>query len=133
MGDRFIAHSAQVSEKGQWQAKTGAFMELTAPALVVNSSTAMLFAIERGAGIGAIPTAILRTTSNLVMLDIPPLATGTLWLCHHRDALKSPRVARVAEWLVSIFDARERPWYRKEYIHPSEFEGWSWPAATARA
>nr|QQZ49160.1 hypothetical protein JKL49_18735 [Phenylobacterium glaciei] len=46
-------------------------MELTAPALVVNSSTAMLFAIERGAGIGAIPTAILRTTSNLVMLDIP--------------------------------------------------------------
>ena len=133
VGHRFIAHSAQVSEKGQWHAKTGAFMELAAPSLVVNSSTAMLHAIECGAGIGPVPTAILRLPSNLVMLDIPPLASGTLWLCHHRDALKSPRVARVAEWLVSIFDARERPWYRTEFIHPSEFEGWSWPAASATA
>ena len=65
VGHRFIAHSAQVSEKGQWHARTGAFMELAAPALVVNSSTAMLHAIERGAGIGPVPTAILRLTSNL--------------------------------------------------------------------
>ncbi|WP_421931123.1 LysR family transcriptional regulator [Phenylobacterium sp.] len=133
VGHRFIAHSAQVSERGQWHAKTSAFMELAAPALVVNSSTAMLYAIQRGAGIGPIPTAILRMTQDLVMLDIPPLASGTLWLCHHRDAVKSPRVARVAEWLVSIFDARERPWFRKEFIHPSEFESWAWPAASARA
>jgi len=127
-GHRFIYHAAQARDR--WDAKTNAFMELAAPALVLNSSTAMLQAIQRGAGIGAIPTAIAPLAPDLVMLDIPPLASPTLWLCHHREAMKSPRVSRVAEWLVSIFDARERPWFRPEFVHPSEFADWSWPAAT---
>lgn len=130
-GHRFVYHSAQVRERGDWGAKTSAFIELAGPALVLNSSTAMLHAIQRGAGIGAIPTAISSLEPDLVMLDIPPLASATLWLCHHREAMKSARVARVAEWLVSIFDARERPWFRPEFVHPSEFAGWSWPTATA--
>ncbi|MDP3853777.1 LysR family transcriptional regulator [Phenylobacterium sp.] len=130
-GHRFVYHSAQVRERGVWGAKTSAFIELAGPALVLNSSTAMLHAIQRGAGVGAIPTAISALEPDLVMLDIPPLASATLWLCHHREALKSARVKRVSEWLVSIFDARERPWFRPEFVHPSEFAGWSWPAATA--
>lgn len=133
VGHRFIYHSAQVSKRGRWGAKTSAFIELSAPSMVVNSSTLMLHAIQQGAGIGAIPTAIAPLAPDLVMLDIPPLASSTLWLCHHRDAVKAGRVAKVADWLASIFDARERPWFRPEFIHPREFAGWSWPAATARA
>ena len=53
VGHRFIYHSAQVSKRGRWGAKTSAFMELAEPAMVVNSSTVMLHAIQRGAGIGA--------------------------------------------------------------------------------
>lgn len=132
VGHRFIYHSAQVSQRGRWGAKTSAFLELSAPSMVVNSSTVMLHAIQRGAGIGAIPTAIIPVAPDLVMLDIPPLATATIWLCHHREATKTGRVAKVAEWLGEIFDARERPWFRPEFIHPSEFESWSWPAATGR-
>ncbi len=129
-GHRFIYHSAQTRDR--WGAKTAAFLELAAPAMVVNSSTAMLHAIQGGAGIGAIPTAIVPMAPDLVMLEIPPLASATLWLCHHREAMKSTRVARVAEWLRSLFDARERPWYRPEFVHPSEFAGWVWPAASGR-
>lgn len=131
-GHRFIYHSAQVSERGRWNAKTSAFLELASPSLVVNSSTAMLHAIQKGAGIGSMPTALATVAPELVVLDIPPLATGTLWLCHHRDAISSKRVARVADWLGSLFEARERPWFRPEFVHPSEFANWSWPAATAR-
>lgn len=132
VGHRFIYHSAQVEKRGRWTPKTSAFIELSSPAMIVNSSTVMLHAIQRGAGIGAIPTAIVAVAPDLVMLDIPPLATSTLWLCHHREAAKSGRVGKVADWLTSIFDARERPWFRSEFIHPREFAGWSWPAATAR-
>ncbi|WP_312166691.1 LysR family transcriptional regulator [Phenylobacterium sp.] len=132
VGHRFVYHSAQVSKRGRWGAKTSAFIELAAPAMVVNSSTVMLHAIQRGAGIGAIPTAIVAVAPDLVMLDIPPLASSTVWLCHHREAAKAGRVAKVAEWLASIFDARERPWFRPEFIHPREFGDWAWPAATAR-
>ena len=129
-GHRFVSHVAQ---KPDGTANTTqAFFTLTGPALVVNSSTAMLHALQRGAGIGVIPTAILSVAPDLVMLDIPPLASSTLWLTHHRDALKSARVNRVATWLTSLFDARERPWFRPEFVHPSEFAAWSWPAATVR-
>jgi DNA-binding transcriptional LysR family regulator len=132
IGHRFIYHSAQVSKRGRWEAKTSAFLELSAPSMVVNSSTVMLHAIQRGAGIGAIPTAIVSVAPDLVMLDIPPLASATVWLCHHREAAKSGRVAKVAQWLTEVFDARERPWFRPEFIHPNEFEDWAWPAATGR-
>ena len=132
VGHRFVHHSAQVKDRGNWAKKTSAFLELSAPSMVVNSSTAMLHAVERGAGIGAIPTAIVAYAPHLVMLDIPPLASATLWLCHHREAVKSARVARVVEWLTGIFDARERPWFRPDFVHPREFAGWSWPVATAR-
>lgn len=130
-GHRFVYHSAQARDR--WDAKTNAFIELTNPALILNSSTAMLQAIQGGAGIGAVPTAMLPLAPDLVMLDIPPLAAPTLYLVHRRDALKSARVARVAEWVGSIFDSRERPWFRPEFVHPSEFETWSWPARAARA
>lgn len=132
VGHRFIYHSAQVSKRGRWEAKTSAFLELSAPSMVVNSSTVMLHAIQRGAGIGAIPTAIVSVAPDLVMLDIPPLATATVWLCHHRETAKTGRVAKVAQWLTEVFDARERPWFRPEFIHPSEFDDWAWPAATGR-
>jgi DNA-binding transcriptional LysR family regulator len=130
-GHRFVAHVAQ-NPIGTGRT-TEAFFALNGPALVVNSSTAMLHALQRGAGIGVIPTAILSVAPDLVMLDIPPLASSTLWLTHHRDAMKSTRVARVATWLTALFDAREKPWFRPDFVHPTEFAGWSWPAATGRA
>ena len=129
-GHRFVYHASQVRDR--WGARTSAFLELAEPALVLNSSTAMLHAIQHGAGIGAIPTAIIAVAPDLVMLDIPPLASAPIWLSHHRDARKTPRVARVADWLTSIFDARERPWFRPEFVHPREFPNWSWPAVTRR-
>jgi DNA-binding transcriptional LysR family regulator len=101
--------------------------------MVVNSSTALVQAVKAGAGIAAMPTAIVPLAPELVMLDIPPLAAATLWLCHHREAQKSARVMRVADWLTSIFDSRERPWFRPEFVHPSEFKSWAWPKATAQA
>lgn len=129
-GHRFIAHAGQVPDRAG--GRTAAFFELTGPALVVNSSTAMLHAIQRGAGIGVIPTAILNVAPDLVMLDIPPLASTPLQLRHHREAPRSARVRRVADWVTSMFDARSRPWFRPEFVHPSEFANWTWPAATAR-
>jgi DNA-binding transcriptional LysR family regulator len=133
VGHRFIEHTAQTSARGRWEKKTFAFHELSSTGMVVNSSTALVHAVKAGAGIAALPTAIVPLEPDLVMLDIPPLATGTLWLCHHRDALKTARVQRVADWLTSIFDARERPWFRPEFVHPSEFQSWAWPRATAQA
>lgn len=132
VGHRFIEHTAQTSARGKWDRKTFAFHELSNRGMVVNSSTALVHAVQAGAGIAAVPTGILPLAPSLIMLDIPPVASATLWLCHHRDALRSARVARVAKWLGDIFDSRERPWFRPEFVHPSEFGTWAWPKAQAR-
>ena len=66
------------------------------------------------------------------MLDLPPVAHARLWVCHHRDIAKSARVARVMDWLKDVFDPRDQPWYRAEFIHPSEF-GLSQPERVSAA
>jgi hypothetical protein len=36
-------------------------------------------------------------------------------------------VRRVSEWLTTLFDGREQPWRRAEFIPPSEFAALTQP------
>jgi len=58
---------------------------------------------------------------ELVMLDLP-VTSHQLWMVRHRDIGKSARIRRFEEWLRQTFDPRTQPWYRAEFIHPSEFD-----------
>jgi hypothetical protein len=56
------------------------------------------------------------------MLDVilnPPVA---LWIAQRREVLRSARVRKVVAWLEDIFDQSAQPWYREEYVPPSEFQ-----------
>jgi len=130
---RYVHHAAQQRQKNQWALKFAAFQGLANVAFEANSSAATLLAVKHGAGIGAMPTAVYSVAPELVMLDIAPIARLTLWMCVHRDLARSARIRRVSEWLTTVFDARTRPWYRPEFIHPSEFEEWTSPALAGEA
>ncbi|MEO6379547.1 MAG: LysR family transcriptional regulator [Caulobacteraceae bacterium] len=121
---RYVHHSAQQRQKDQWAVKFAAFQGLANVTFESNSSAATLLAVKHGAGIGAMPTVVYSVEPDLVMLDIPVFARLTLWMCVHRDAARSARIQRVTEWLHEVFDARTKPWYRPEFIHPSEFPTW---------
>jgi DNA-binding transcriptional LysR family regulator len=129
---RIVQHSAAKRQPEGWGAKTAAFYDLAEPALFTNSSAAFVTSMQAGLGIGAMPTVILTIAPDLVMLDLPPVAHARLWVCHHRDIAKSARVARVMDWLQDVFDPSEQPWYRAEFIHPSEF-GLSQPERVSAA
>ena len=118
---RLVHHSAMTRQPEGWSAKTASFHDLAHVGLMTNSSPAFHNAVRAGAGIGAMPTAILAQDPELVMLDIPPMARLQLWLCHHRDIPRSARMKLVIEWLQEIFEPRTHPWYRAEFVHPSEF------------
>jgi len=45
-----------------------------------------------------------------------------IWLSYHQDLGQVPRVRRMIDWVVSIFDPQECPWFRDDFIHPSEFD-----------
>jgi DNA-binding transcriptional LysR family regulator len=120
-GHRAVIHSAYGREKESWGQKTSALRDLAVINIETNSSSALLNAVKAGAGIAPMPTYVAVLEPELVMLDFPPLAKPTLWMCHHRDIARAARIQRVADWLIALFDQREKPWYRAEFIPPSEF------------
>lgn len=108
-------------DRDSWTTKVQAFMDLRTVNLETNSSALMFLAVAHGAGIAPLPSYALAVDPNLVLLDDKPMATLPLLMCRHRDLSHSTRIAKVESWLREIFDPRKKPWFRKEFIHPSEF------------
>jgi DNA-binding transcriptional LysR family regulator len=129
---RYVHLSAYGSVKDGYASRTEGFLGLVQRTFETNCSSALVNAVRNGAGVATLPTAILPLFPELVMLDVDPITKPTLWLTHHRDVSRSVRIARVSEWLRGIFDARERPWFRPEFVHPKDF-GLAQPAAAKPA
>jgi DNA-binding transcriptional LysR family regulator len=121
---------------------SGMFPDVALSKLVkfsTNNSTALLWAIIKGAGIGWAPTYIHVMGSKLVPLDIDAIFPFDIWLTYHPDAARVPRVRRMIDWIVESFDPKVFPWFRDEFIHPRDlpshyhgpplvnfFEGMTW-------
>ena len=104
-----------------------------------NNSTALLWAIIKGAGIGWSPTYIHVMGPKMVPLDIDAIFPFDIWLTYHPDAARVPRVRRMLDWIIENFDPKMFPWFRDEFIHPRDlpaqyhgpplvnlFEGLAW-------
>ena len=104
-----------------------------------NNSTALLWAIIKGAGIGWSPTYIHVMGPKMVPLDIGAVFPFDIWLTYHADAARVPRVRRLIDWVIENFDPKTFPWFRDEFIHPRDlpslyhgpplvnlFEGQAW-------
>jgi DNA-binding transcriptional LysR family regulator len=129
----YVHHSAQTHQRELWGPKVEAWQVLTHKRIETNSSAVAVQAVVNGVGIGAMPTAIASVQPDLVMLDVLTVGPAKLWLVHHREAARPARVRLVKDWLKSIFDARTRPWYRSEFVHPSDFGEAIQPGAAGKA
>lgn len=85
-----------------------------------NSSTAILYAVERGAGIGFLPTSSVALGAALVPVDYGPRYHIDLWLTYHSEFKSSERHRVVIDWLRQIFDPKTNPCFRDEFIHPND-------------
>ncbi|HKT54267.1 MAG TPA: LysR family transcriptional regulator [Caulobacteraceae bacterium] len=117
----YIHHVGQNHHRETWKPNYAAFQDFVHKRIETNSSAVSFNAIRRGAGIGPMPTAILSLDPGLVMLESSVQVSVRLWLVRRRSAGGSARERRVIDWLKEIFDPRTKPWYRDEFLHPSEF------------
>src|SRR5438552_11290207 len=85
-----------------------------------NSSVAVLYAIERGAGVGFLPTSAIALGAPLVAIDLGINYHMDLWLTYHKEFRNSDRHKIVIEWLKSIFDHKVHSCFRDEFIHPND-------------
>jgi len=85
-------------------------------AIRTNSSTAHFYAIEKGAGIGVLPTFAVALGAPVIPVDIGHRYYLDIWLTYHPNARKTPRRALTIDWLKKIFDPKIHPWFRDEFI-----------------
>jgi DNA-binding transcriptional LysR family regulator len=85
-----------------------------------NSSTATLYAVERGAGIGFLPTCAIALGAPLIPVDVGLRHHLDLWLTYHPDHRTSEKHMVVVEWLRRVFDSRAYPCFKDEFIHPND-------------
>jgi DNA-binding transcriptional LysR family regulator len=86
----------------------------------LNSSTAMLYAVERGAGIGLLPSCAIALGAPLVAVDVGVSHHMDFWLTYHADFKKSQKHMVVVDWLRRIFDPQTHPCFRDDFIHPND-------------
>jgi DNA-binding transcriptional LysR family regulator len=85
-----------------------------------NSSIGVLYAVERGAGVGFLPTASIALGAPLVAADVGVSHHADLWLTYHKEFRNSDRHKIVIDWLKKIFDPKAYPCFRDEFIHPND-------------
>jgi len=95
-----------------------------------NASSAVFYAVEKGAGIGALPSYARALGADLVPVDIDVHQPMDLWLTYHPDARRTKRISIVIDWIRSIFDPVRYPWFRDDFIHPNDLVGMA-PDGTA--
>ncbi|MGH6846751.1 MAG: LysR family transcriptional regulator [Methylocella sp.] len=83
-----------------------------------NASSALLYAVERGAGVGFLPTYALALGARLVPVEIGITHFYDIWVTYHPDLKNSERHMVVLGWLRRIFNPQLYPCFKDEFIHP---------------
>jgi len=91
-------------------------------AMRTDVSTAMYAAVLSGVALGWLPTYYFAIGTQVIPLDVGPRAHFDIWLSYHPDAGKLARVRRMIDWTIEVFNPQDNPWFRDEFVHPSEFE-----------
>jgi DNA-binding transcriptional LysR family regulator len=86
-----------------------------------NSSVGVLYAVEKGAGIGFLPSSSIALGAPLVAVDMDGFSHhADLWLTYHKEFRNSDRHKIVIDWIKKIFDPKTYPCFRDEFIHPND-------------
>ena len=118
-------HRIVIQDSGQSKAKElydkhGGRDQLGFVAMRTNVSTANLWSIAKGAGIGWLPTYVPALGEPMIPLDIGPRFEFDIWLAYHPDAKKIARVKHLIDWTVQSFDGGKFPWFRDKFMHPND-------------
>lgn len=87
-----------------------------------NVSSANYWAVAYGAGIGVFPSYASELGGKIVPLEVELRRPFDIWLSYHPGSGRIPRVRHMIDWLVEAFNPVKFPWFKDEFVHPSEFK-----------
>lgn len=118
---RLIDQEAQ-QVQGAWAKLLGLSTVENIVGIRTNSSSATLYAIEKGAGIGGLPTYAVALGADIVPIDVGLKHHFDIWLTYHPSLREVERISTVISWLRRIFSPEQYPWFRDEFIHPDKLK-----------
>jgi DNA-binding transcriptional LysR family regulator len=119
---RIVIQDAEQTKAKEMYAKYADREQVGFVAMRNNVSTAHLWSIAKGAGIGWLPTYVPALGDPLIPLDIGVQFELDIWLAYHPDAKKIARVRQLIDWTVQSFDGRKYPWFSDEFVHPKDLQ-----------
>ncbi|MFP3944435.1 MAG: LysR family transcriptional regulator [Alphaproteobacteria bacterium] len=85
-----------------------------------NSSIGAYTLVDRGAGIGVLPTYIMALGVNLVPIDLGERHSEEIWLVYHPDVKRTRSHELVIDAIRRSFDTARYPWFGEAYMPPQE-------------
>ena len=119
---RMVIQEAEQTKGKEMYDKHAVREQLGFVAMRNNVSSAHVWAVSKGAGIGWLPTYIPAIAGPLIPLDIGVKFPLDIWLTYHPDAKRIPRVKQLIDWTIQSFDGRKYPWFRDEFVHPDDLQ-----------
>ena len=117
---RFVQQAAPNLDDAAFAGFFGLDESALSIALRTNASTAHLYAVEKGAGIGVLPNYALALGAPLVAIPAPSRYALDIWLTYHPDVQRDAAKAKVIAWLRDTFSATHYPWFGNEYLDPAK-------------
>jgi len=110
----------EMADIARLEADIAILASLSGVGIRTNSSTALFYAVERGAGIGILPTAMIALGAPFVACDVGVKDHYDLYLTYHPDLKRSEKHMLAVDWLKRIFDPSLYPCFRDEFVHPRD-------------
>jgi DNA-binding transcriptional LysR family regulator len=121
-GHRLVNQVAPQLDETAWKRLLGMERLDQIVSIATNASTAVLYAVEAGAGIGGLPTYVYARNQRIEPVDIGIKHEMDIWLTYHPSARHDERKAYLIEWIKKIFSPQRHPWFRDQFIHPRELK-----------
>jgi DNA-binding transcriptional LysR family regulator len=112
----------QTTAKEAFESLFPGFSQRDLLVMKTNVSSANYWAVANGAGIGVFPTYACALGGKIIPLEIELRRPFDIWLSYHPGSGRIPRVRHMIDWLVEAFNPAKFPWFKDEFIHPSEFK-----------
>lgn len=118
---KVLNHLDYTEQQERWRSKMKPLQDLIDPIVQSDSATFILSSVAAGGGVASMPSYAGLFDSRLMLIDETEHARLRFWAVFDRERGELPRVRETLNWLKSVFDARANPWFREEFIPPSEF------------
>ncbi|MEO0452054.1 MAG: substrate-binding domain-containing protein, partial [Pseudomonadota bacterium] len=127
---KLLMHTDYVHQAERWSKNVKELKEFIDYSTITNSSTALLTLCQYGGGIAVLPTYVADLDPSLVPLRLPSAAPIEFWITYTERVRRNPAGMAALEWLLSVFNEVEHPWFNQKYLHPDDKDGAD-PAAAA--